>query len=807
MSEQSKSCPSCGKPLLEEPGCLRCAMLSALDAATDNPDAASDLRGSRKPGFAALSEQVLPWSTGRFRVTRKLGEGGMGTVYEAHDDVLDRTVALKMVRAFRFSSLEEKARFHREATAVAKLDHPHIVPVYEAGEHDGHPFLVMKLVPGNTLAQRMKQGRLPAEDAVTIVAKIAAAVQHAHERGVVHRDLKPSNILLDEHGEPWLTDFGMARLDSDNGLTATTAQLGTPHYMSPEQASGRAREVGQASDVWGLGAVLYHMLSGQPLFEGETPLAIMHRVATEPPPRWKTTTSREEELAGLIERCLQKEPAQRIASAGIFAAELGRWLRGEHITAARKKRSLLRWAAVFTVAGLAWVVMKKPPAIPKPRTEIEVTAANGELLILCGELDDTLWLTALPGGALRVEVEKQNVRSVLGGEHALAGVRSIRLDGGNGRNAVNIAGADGVIFPSLLVNGGAGDDLVSFTGPIVLVPDAGLEVDLQNDAQQPGADSVYFAEGSSVIASGSGSIVVRASRQILIAQADLQVVDGSLTLEANQQAEPVHGEGAAIAIHSGKVRSEGKGGITLNGRGGGLGPFPLGVEIKDGSLVQGGTGEALRITGRGLDSVEDDDAGVAIRSRGGGTPRVISKGADILITGTGGSTHRHSGHNRGIALSEGRIEAGGMGRIILTGTGGEAPGPYNQGILLISEKTVVSSSGGDVILDGTGGGVPGGEQFNDGVAFWKGATLSVGGAGKLTITGTGKNRGTGIAMDESSAITVEAGEIQFTAKGAPQFPDIRVKKNSTITANGGGKITIAAERKDIDEGSVRGGAR
>ena len=692
---------------------------------------------------------------------------------------------------------------------MAKLDHPHIVPVYEAGEHDGHPFLVMKLVPGNTLAQRMKQGRLLAQEAVAIIAKIAAAVQHAHERGVVHRDLKPSNILMDEQGEPWLTDFGMARLDADNGLTATTAQLGTPHYMSPEQASGRAREVGPASDVWGLGAVLYHMLSGHPLFEGETPLAIMHRVATEPPPRWKTSTPREAELAGLIERCLQKEPTQRVASAGIFATELERWLRGERITVARKKNRLLRWAAVLALAGLAWMVMKKPPAIPKPRTEIEVTTANGELLILCGELDDTLWLTALPGGTLRVEVEKQNARSVIGGEQALAGIRRIRVDAGGGRDAVNIAGADGVIFPSLLVNGGAGDDTVSFTGPIVLAPDAGLEVDLQNDAPVPGTDSVYFAEGSSVIASGSGSIVVRASRQILITKADLQVVDGGLTLEANQQTEPVRGEGAAIRVESGKVRSEGKGGITLNGRGGGIGVFPLGVEIKNNSLVQGGTGEALRITGRGLDGVEDDDAGVAIRAHRSLTfPRVVSKGADILITGTGGNTHRRSGHNRGIAFSEGSIEAGGMGRIILTGTGGQAPGPYNQGILIISEKAVVSSSGGDVILDGTGGGVPDGDQFNDGVAFWKGATLRVGGAGKLTITGTGKNRGIGIAIDESCAITVETGEIHVTAKGSsPEVPDIRVKKKSTITANGGGKITINAERKDVDEGSVIGGVR
>ena len=298
----------------------------------------------------------------------------------------------------------------------------------------------------------------------------------------------------------------------------------------------------------------------------------------------------------------------------------------------------------------------------------------------------------------------------------------------------------------------------------------------------------------------SGSILVRASRQILVFDADAQVVDGSLTFEANQQAEWVTGEGAAVRVLSGKVRCEGKGGITLTGRGGGLGLFPVGVQIKDGALVQGGTSEPLRISGRGSNGVNNDDVGVGIT---GTAPHITSKGADILIVGIGGDTGFKSGYNRGVAMDSGHIKAGGKGRIVITGTGGQASGPRNQGIFLLSENVTIASTGGDVTLTGTGGGTSNSEGGNEGVMLWEKVKVSAQGAGKLTIVGNGNRNAVGITMGDSCALSAETGGIHITAKsGALETTDIRVKMKSTITTKDGGKITIDAERQKIDEGSL-----
>lgn len=324
-------CPTCQRVLRPDHSCLHCAMDLALGAATESPEAGGDLPAAPL-GFAGFADPALPMVVGRFRLMARLGMGGMGTVYEAEDGGLERTVALKMIRGFRFSTADEMSRFQREAQAAARLDHPNIVPVYEIGEIGGCPFLSMKLIRGGTLADRLKMGPMPAEESATIMAKVAAAVGHAHEKGVLHRDLKPSNILLDLDGEPWLTDFGMARLAGvDAVLTVTGAQIGTPHYMSPEQAAGLVRDLTAASDVWALGAMFYQMLSGQVPYEGESSVAIMHEVVSAPPPRLRPKARRELDLSVLIERCLQKEPAGRLQGASLLAEELQRWLRQEPI--------------------------------------------------------------------------------------------------------------------------------------------------------------------------------------------------------------------------------------------------------------------------------------------------------------------------------------------------------------------------------------------------------------------------------------------------------------------------------------------
>src|SRR5262249_9931991 len=224
-----------------------------------------------------------------------------------------------------------------EAEAAARLDHPNIVPIYEVGAQDGRPFFSMKFMEGGTLTERLSAGGVvpDAREAALLLAKIARAVHHAHQRAVLHRDLKPGNILLDAQGEPHVSDFGLAKcLDSKDGLTPSGAMVGSPSYMSPEQAAGHPEQLTTASDIYSLGALLYQLLTGHPPFEAATPLATLEKVVRQEPrlPR-ALQPGVDPDLATICLKCLEKESGRRYGSAEALAEDLARWLRREPIQA------------------------------------------------------------------------------------------------------------------------------------------------------------------------------------------------------------------------------------------------------------------------------------------------------------------------------------------------------------------------------------------------------------------------------------------------------------------------------------------
>jgi eukaryotic-like serine/threonine-protein kinase len=270
-----------------------------------------------------------------YEVRRLLGWGGMGVVYEAHHVSLNRLVAIKLIRSGSFASESELMRFQNEAEAVAQLDHPHIVPIYEVAKHKGHHFFSMKLINGTGLDSRLDRFAADPRATARLVATIAEAIHHAHQRGILHRDLKPANILLNEDEEPQVTDFGLAkRIDGDSELTHSDSLIGTPSYMAPEQTIGGGVGVSTATDVYGLGTILYALLAGRAPFKGKTLVETLEMVRTqhpEPPSRLNPRVPHDLEV--ICRKCLEKEPGRRYPSALALSEDLSRWLRGEPILA------------------------------------------------------------------------------------------------------------------------------------------------------------------------------------------------------------------------------------------------------------------------------------------------------------------------------------------------------------------------------------------------------------------------------------------------------------------------------------------
>jgi eukaryotic-like serine/threonine-protein kinase len=268
---------------------------------------------------------------GKYELRGELGRGGMGVVFRAYHSELDRMVALKMLTGSSFTSPEQRCRFAQEARLASRIRHPHIVSIHDIGDFGGQPYFTMDIVTGTSVASCLRQGPIPTEQAVHWMIMIAKAVDHLHANGIIHRDLKPSNVLLDECGEPCLVDFGLARaLDEFHDPTVTGTILGTPSYMSPEQAAGRIREVSTRSDVYSLGAIFYEMLCGRPPFKADsafdTVLQVMER---EPLPLRHWNRAVPKRLEQICLRCLEKSPGKRYPSALEFAHDLERWVCGE----------------------------------------------------------------------------------------------------------------------------------------------------------------------------------------------------------------------------------------------------------------------------------------------------------------------------------------------------------------------------------------------------------------------------------------------------------------------------------------------
>ncbi|MBS0659984.1 MAG: protein kinase [Verrucomicrobia bacterium] len=316
----TEPCPTCGQPLAVGrfgAQCPHCLLGFADEIA---PDPATVRR-----------------TFGGYELVEEIARGGMGVVFRARQSALGRDVALKMVVGAELADPASRARLQREAQAAAALQHPHIVPVHEIGEVDLQPYFTMRLVPGGeNIADWAARNRHDHRALAAAVVQVARAVAHAHERGVLHRDLKPSNVLWDPENGPQVTDFGLAKWldDPRSSLSLSGSVLGSPSYMAPEQAAGRLDEITTATDVYGLGALLYELLTCDPPFQAASSLETLRRAQTEPPqPLSRAVPGIDRDLQTICLKCLEKDPAQRYATARELADELERWLRGEPIRA------------------------------------------------------------------------------------------------------------------------------------------------------------------------------------------------------------------------------------------------------------------------------------------------------------------------------------------------------------------------------------------------------------------------------------------------------------------------------------------
>jgi WD40 repeat protein/tRNA A-37 threonylcarbamoyl transferase component Bud32 len=346
---QPRFCPRCRNPLATDapaglcPNCLFELVLEPSTAVLDPPDNSDPSSPDYHP--AAAARPGARQTFGDYELLEEIARGGMGLVYKARQLSLNRIVALKMMLPSLLASTTEVQRFRTEAEAAANLQHPNIVAIHEVGEHEGRLYFSMDYVEGQSLAALVRDHPLPARAAARYVKIAAEAIHYAHRQGFLHRDLKPSNILIDAANQPRITDFGLAkRMESDSRLTITGAVLGTPSYMSPEQASGKGDQVGPESEVYSLGAILYELLTGRPPFQAATPLdTVLLVLKSEPVAPGLLTPKLNRDLETICLKCLEKERRRRYQSAQELADDLGRYLNREPIVARPINRVNRAW--------------------------------------------------------------------------------------------------------------------------------------------------------------------------------------------------------------------------------------------------------------------------------------------------------------------------------------------------------------------------------------------------------------------------------------------------------------------------------
>ena len=399
MKLVSRVCENCGDKILGDSPkglCPACVLETGLGPLADetvagigsSAVAAYSAEAAAKAGSAKADDPGHPAEVlmdfGDYELLEEIGRGGQGVVYRARQKSLNRTVALKVIGLGQWATQTHLKRFRREAESAANLDHPCIVPIYDVGEREGSCYFSMKFIDGGQLDEVAKRTPISPRDAAEIIAKLARTVHYAHEHGILHRDIKPGNILVDTKGEPHLTDFGLARLlETKSTVTQTMDVLGTPSYMAPEQASGHNEQLTSATDVYGLGAVFYQLLTDHPPFAGGTTYETVQLVLqTEPrqPQLWNRKIGRD--LSTICLKCLEKDPKRRYSSALALAEDLEHWLKHEPIRAKRSGFSTRAWklvrrnpsTAVFVTllvalgVSLGVMVWDRESVVPMPKS-------------------------------------------------------------------------------------------------------------------------------------------------------------------------------------------------------------------------------------------------------------------------------------------------------------------------------------------------------------------------------------------------------------------------------------------------------